>query len=532
MRKGKIMISKKRDNYICGLLLLITVILLVVISYYSEARYVGDTALYAQITKNISETGKAEGNIFANTQDFIDRSIAAIPIDERLASEEAFEPPIEQSRNILRFHSCFILYLIAPLCYFMTAYSAVTLAQAVALAFSLFFCVQILREKKVPPIIIFTVTILLVSHPGWSLPAVYGAFYPERLFMGTGMYLVWACEKEKFSKGHFVIATILCMLVGERGALYAGMFILAHTIFYWKDKVDYRKLRLYVGIVAVAYCVVMMKFVLDNLYYSNLGADLNFIAYLSMPQNREKVVLFLTINIFLFLLVAIFDWRAFIIGAASMIPNLLYDNGGAEKIGWTLHYHVFYFVFLMWAVTQGVIKLYHLIERKNKNKYMHIGIPVGISFLFAFLGSIINPMDTAISINISNVQNNVICNAPKEIQRMYFSGGRENREMFNELVKASIPEGATVSTIEGGMCALESQNVHLFPMGIKNADMALVSYYKSEEGYLFGGSVVYFGPEEQQEFDKAVMDKMQQYGYDFEKAILFPSYGVAIIPRT
>ena len=71
------------------------------VSYYSSFRYVGDTALYAQITNNIAHTGRAEGNIFANTQDFIDRHIAEMKIADRMFDEESFLPPREQSRNML-----------------------------------------------------------------------------------------------------------------------------------------------------------------------------------------------------------------------------------------------------------------------------------------------------------------------------------------------------------------------------------------------------------------------------------------------
>lgn len=259
---------KLKEKIFLIVFFLMTTILLTVGCYYSGARYVGDTAIYAQVTKNIAYTGKAESNIFANTQDFIDRSIAAIPVEERLASESAFTPPTEQSRNVLRFHSYFILYLIAPLCYVMPEFMCITIMQSLALAASLFFCILIMRGKGVPYPLVVAACILLTAHPGWGMPAVNGAFYPDRLFMGTGLYLTWACERERFSKAHFIVAMVLCMLTGERGALYAGMFVLAYTIFYWKENRVSRKLRLVFGSVAVVYAGIAMKFFLSNLYYS------------------------------------------------------------------------------------------------------------------------------------------------------------------------------------------------------------------------------------------------------------------------
>ena len=160
---------------------------------------------------NIAHTGKAEGNIFANTQDFIDRHIAAMGTEERMADEESFLPPREQSRNMLKFHCCLILYFLCPLCYVMSPFMCVTMAQSVALSFSIFFLVLLMCEKKIPLPIVLATILLLISHPGWSMPAVFGAFYPERLFMGTGMYLIWACERQKFSRLHFIVAAVLCL---------------------------------------------------------------------------------------------------------------------------------------------------------------------------------------------------------------------------------------------------------------------------------------------------------------------------------
>lgn len=524
--------TRQKEKFWLGIILILLTIFLTGISYYSASRYVGDTALYAQITNNIAHTGKAEGNIFANTQDFIDRHIAAMTIEDRMADEEAFQPPQEQYRNMLKFHCCVILYLLAPLCYFMSPFTCVTVAQSAALAFSIYFLVLLLREKKVPVLVILATIFLLIAHPGWSMPAVHGAFYPERLFMGTGMYLIWACEREKFSKIHFIIATVLCVLVGERGAIYAGMFILAHTIFYWKEKNQHRKLKLIVGSAALVYAGIIMKFVLSNLYYSDMGKMFNLLSYMSIEENRKKILLFLVINVCLFLIVAVFDFRAFIIGAASMIPNLMYDIGGAEKIGWTLHYHVFYFVILMWAVTKGIISLYTWLKKKEINKIIQQTVPVVIAVFFSFMLGLIAPQDTSLSFSINNLKNNVILNGGREILFDYFKGGRENREKFNDFINENIPEDAVVSTIEAGMCSVFEHQIYIFPMGTDSADAAIVGYAEGEEEIRYGGSVVYFSSSQEiEEFDQFVVEKMKAEGYDFQNPSLFPAYGIAIIKK-
>lgn len=523
--------TKIKSNILLGIFCMAVSIFLVTCSYYNGMRYVGDTALFAQITKNIAYLGKAESNIYANTQDFIDRGIAGMPIDERMASEEAFTPPKEQTRNILQFHAYYILYLLAPLCYFMSSFTCVTIAQSIAMALSLFFSILLMREKKIPIAVIGVTCLMLISHPGWSMPAVYGAFYPDRLFMATGMYLVWACDKENFSKIHFVISALLCLLVGERGALYAGMFILAYTVFYWGEKKEGRGIKIGFGIGLVSYAGIMLKLVLSNLYYSDLGGQLNFLSYLSDPTNRQRVVLFFIINVLLFALVGIVEWRAFVIGCASMIPNLIYNLGGAEKIGWTLHYHVFYFVFLMWAVTKGSIKLYKMFESKIENKAMKCLPSVFLMLCFSTLISLIDPVDLSVDFSIRNMKNNILINSIAEIKYTYFSGGKELREGYNEFIQNNIPEDSQVTTIEQAMVDLQDRNIYLLPLGIDTANVAIMTYSLINDEPIFGGSVIYGTAEDNRVFNKWVMEHMKDIGYDFDNAKIYPAYGVAIIER-
>lgn len=507
-------------------------IYLIFVSYYENARYVGDTALYGQVARNIAYTGVAEGNIFANTQDFIDRRIAALSVEERLSNQDTFTAPEDQKRNLLLYHAHYILYLIAPLCYFWTDFMAVTIVQAVTLALSLIFLILLMKEKKMPlPIIILT-CFLLVSHPGWSRPAIYGAFYPERIFMGTGMYLVWSLDKEKINVKHFIIATILCCLVGERGALYAGMFTLAYTIFYWKRCTEYRILRIIIGGLSVTFSFFLMFFVLDNVYYSGMSDKINLLEYLSSENNREKIVLFILINVVLFLTIAISDWRAYIIALCSMIPNVLYDVGGAEKIGWTLHYHVFYFVILLWAVVRGVVAWCDIIKNRLEKKriyYIVLGIVITA---FAFTISIFSPYDTSISFSQDNIEGNIIFNGINSIKRNYVYNGKKVRMEYDRFVEEATRDCENISTIESGMVPLAHKNIFFYPLGLDKADAALLNYYEDENGIHFTGSVIYYASEQEREnFESQVVVRMRELGFDVDNPQLYAPYGIAVIKK-
>lgn len=526
----KVFERKKMIEWIFYLSLL--TVFLTAISYYSPYRQSGDTALFSQIIENIARTGRAESNIYANTGDYVERHIASISLDERLANSIYFSPPKEQSRSILSLHFCIILYLIAPLCYFLSSYTVVTLMQALSLALNLWFMILIMKEQDVPKKLIALSCCFIIAHPGWSYPAIYGSFYPERLFMATGSYLIWACCKKKFEKKHFVIAAVLCAMVGERGALYAGMFILAYTILYWNKKIEFHKGKLLVGVILLVYTIILMKFVLVNLYYSQIGSNLkSFYNYLSIPENQEKILLFLVINVGLFGIIAIFEWRAAVIGFASLIPNILYNVGGAEKVGWTLHYHVFYFVVLIWASVSGVIKLYQL---TNKKKFPIVCSAYFVPFVLGSMITFLDPFDTSLKWNWSNGKNNIVYNGIKTFELTYITEGgwKEQYEGFNNIIGDVIPKSSKITAVEGAMPFLiDVQTVYIFPMGISNADYAIVSYTKDDSGYNFTGATSYFGEDEVNFLNQEIFNRMKNmYKFDFENIIFYEPYSMAIIP--
>ncbi len=485
--------------------------------------------MFGQIVRNIAYTGKAESNIYANTQDYIDRSIAGVSIEERLSNIEYFTPPKQQSRNILNFHAYYILYLISPLCYVMSAFDCLTLVQAGSMAMSILFSIMFMREKRIPGFVIFATCLLLMAHPGWSIPAIYGAFYPERMFMGAGLYLVWTLEKKKFSKIHFLVASSLCLAIGERGALYSGMFILSYTIFYWKVRLSHRMLRLITGTVSLVYMAVMMGFVLNNVYYSNIGARIDLLQYFSVQDNVDKVMLFVIINFFCFCIIGLFEPRMLVIAIASMIPNLVYNLGGAEKIGWVLHYHIYYFVFAMWAVVKGVIGLYGWLEKTGRRFSLVWG--AGVVLGFAFLVSGISPSDPGISWGLQNVKNHFLYNAPASVWRAR-QGGKDLRMQFDSFVNSHLQPGDVVSTTESGMVALDGHPMFLFPMGTDLADAVLLSYVEKDGEMYYYGSIVYDSdPIRRERFDIEVMEKLRKEGYLLDYPALFPAYGVAILSK-
>lgn len=525
----------KREKLITILVSIILIFGFTQISYNDLEGQVGDTALYSQIVENISKNGQAVSSIHASTQDFIDRGIAAIPIDERINDPVYTTPQAEQSRNILSFHFYLILYSIAPFAKVLSAEFVVTVIQTLSFIGLLMFAYLLMRNRSTPIIGSVIALILIASHPGWSL-AIFGPFYPDRIFLLTGMYLTWSISKKHFNIIHFIVAAILCMLVGERAALYAGMFVLAYTLLFWKTNTTCRTVRIVTGIVALIYSIILTKLVLSNLYYDSIfSLDLKtIISMFADPVYCQKVVLFLIINIVLFGIVSIFEWRAAIIGFLSMVPNIITNIGGAEKLGWSLHYHSYYFTILVWALAMGYSAFFIKFGDKKtkiislrKVSYAVMGCIITLMILldpYSFNNIILKPI---------NAKNNITLRTGKKVSDLYVAGLAESIREWKNTIKTAVPEGSKVTAIESWMPSLsDNRTIYLYPMGIAIADYAVISYSKVDDEPVYGGAITYFGAAETQRLNDAMIEKMKnEYGYDFEHAVYIEPISAVIIPR-
>ncbi len=517
-------------TYVYSVLFLIVCTAVLTMSVlYTGSHYTGDTALFAEILDSIRTTGKAESNIFANTQDQIDRMVGSIPVEERLASDDSFMPPSVQSRNMLHFHFYLILYLLAPFTCLTSSLNVITIAQSFALAVTVFYLFRYLAEKQIHPAIIATACVLLTTHPGWSLPAVYGSFYPDRLFLAAFLFLAHETEKEELKPASFFLSSILCLMIGERGALFAGAFLMAYAIFFYKDSDKKTALiKFFTGVSLLVCFVLITRFALDNVYYSRGGLEMikSFFILLSQESFRGQLKLYILINL-IFILVALFDFRSFVIAVCSMVPNAIYYVGGAEKIGWTLHYHVYYFAVLIWAMVHGVSAAKRKLENKKRGNLYIFG---GLVLISLVLG-MINPSDTSISVKSSNLSNTYAILGPKSICNAYGKGQRQTRLEFKHFLAEHIPSDADVTSIEAGMTDLVAGNIYIYPIGIYDADYAVVGYYEEDGQIRYIGAVSYLGSEDTELLNAAVVDKMTALGYDFQDVALFPQYGIAVIHR-
>ncbi len=528
------MLGKANKEKISSFIILLIIVIITSIFACNDLDgMVGDTALFADAMKTALSTGHLESELYASTQDYIDRNKAAVSVEERLTDEQWITGPEGFSRNILKFHTYYILYLLAPFTAFVSGVTVETIAQVFSFFMALWLIYLLAREKDVPWYFALLVLLLISFHPGFYY-SLYGPFYPDKLFLFAGMYLIYSVEKKDYSHFHFFMAYILCILIGERAALYTGAFLISWTILFWKKSPKWRWLRIAFGCVGVLYFWVMTHYVLTNIYYDKVDSSLNvknIIVLFSDPSYQYMVVKFILLNLIIFGGVALFNWRTALIGFASTIPNLLYNLGGAEKFGWTLHYHSYYFTILIWAVSCGLCAFFIYVRRKV-NKKQCIAISIVFVFVLCSLTSAFEPFSKS-----------TISFKKEEIPYSYagltiakarsFSGTMEVTQGFKSFVKENIPPGSHVSTIEMAMPYLyDEMAISLYPMNIKSADYIVTSYYLDDSSNLvLSGATSYLGTEETEKLNRGLQEQLESFGYSIDGLKTYHPFGIVIIPK-
>ncbi|SNS23803.1 Predicted membrane protein [Noviherbaspirillum humi] len=431
----------------------------------------GDAALFEQLTENIHAGKGAVSNVFANTQNFIDKGYVANPTGELIGKD--LEPPSVGERNMLRFHAYYILFLIAPFLAFVQSSLLLTLAQSFCY-FGLIVSVAALAFRETRSLwAALLLSALVLVNSNW-LGGLLGQFYPDRLFVLAGFLVCWLSWKRGFSLV-LVLMALLTAAINERAALIAGIAIIGCAMS--REEVSLTRIRTWpwkimvLGGVMLAYAYLEKTYGLDNLYYG--GGYLpkspgELVARLDNPDFQRNLGIFFANNAILMLL-ALPVPRLALLSLLVMMPNLIGNIGGAEKTGWLTHYHSYYFPVLAFAATAGASRLYAIWQQKFQRQTGIanglISILIGASALLLY--KVILQYDDGLPLKqaIAAAQNN-------------FSDwryGRPTGYAIRSEAKSMFAAGAQVQTTESGMALLHDHvRISVFPVAAEQADALFI----------------------------------------------------------
>ncbi len=503
---------------------LVLVLVTAVVKLTRIQAFEGDTALFFQMMHNLLKTGIPMSQIGAEVQSYT-QSVHYPVMTAATLAHSALAPPVPDSVNMFTWHAYYIFYALAPFCAIFSIPG--TLLTSFVLAFvALLVGVYVLaRSQGVTPLSSAIAVLLVASYPAWWCGLLWGQVYPDRLFVFLGFALMALAARVKTPRWLFIVVAVLASSITERAPIVAGISVLLYVLLWWRS-VDDRRFKLGASLAMLVYGLILLKFVIHNPYNQgyipdSLGGIIQ--SFFVFPNFAVMTLLLLVLSLPLLALAA-FEWRALAIAFVAMLPNIIGNLGGAEKIGWVTHYSSYFFPILVWAAVMGLAAF----ERRVRVPFAAAGaLAVGVIFL-----SCIDPFSFA-PIRFSGLTpNSSMLPAYQQAVQLAFSPSGRTIAAVGGGISRAIPPGSSVTTVEGGMTYVyNDRDVHLFPVGLDTANYAIVSDAVDASGRHTYGGFVSFLPHQQARIDALLVDRMKRDHYDFAHAKAFPELGLAVVRR-
>jgi len=516
----------RRELLIVLAIFLILTAMLTALKILNPADQRGDTAFYEQTTENIANRGVAVSSLQANILAFVQSDIPSTPAAKM--ADKPLPPPSVPEIDVLRWHGYVILYPIAVLVKVFPTDAVLFALDVLSFTGTVLIAYLVLRRKGVPVLGAALFCLLVVSHPGWSYALLSGQFYPDRLFLIAGFALMVLASSLRAPWSLLVAAGVVAAMVNERGGITGGLFLIAFAVLYWREIPKRpREFRLGLGIAMLLYGTIMLKFVITNFYYATfLPSNLAGVLYnFGLPNFPQHLGIFVLVNAVL-LIVALFEWRAALIAVFLMLPNAIGNIGGAEKLGWSTHYHVYYLPALIWAAMLGYARLYRIVSSERSRTLAFYGIAV----VLALVMSSIQPYTGAIG--VSNISSNFVFTFWNAATTWFTPSGLAHNPVPDEF-NSAVPPGSVVTAPEVAMPYLfRNRTVRFFPIDVDHADYAVLSATREPGGGVtYGGIFTFLGAEEAKKIDAVLVRRMRKDGYDFDHPTFIPQLGAAVLKR-
>jgi hypothetical protein len=482
--------------------------------------FFGDTAQLYLILEHLHQGLGAYNPVQPSVIDFqITSNLGNMTPAEICAADLNAHPYIASQFNHFKFHSYFILY---PLSFILNIFSSeYTIHWVNFFAFTsfIFIIFYILRESKVNTLYSFLIIFLVSLHPCWSW-AIQGQPYVDRWYLPFGILIFYFIQKQKSILTPAYVFILLSSLLVEKVLIYNSLFIFIYSILFYQNKNIFIS-RITIGFISFASFYLLVNYYIVNGYYSSavptsLGA---VVSNLSWPGALNGVASLLIVNLPFLLPALIFRPKLFLIAGALLVPNLVGNIGGAEKVGFMTHYHTLYFPFVTYAFICSAATAFHKFN-KSSGKILILGYITLASYFYSHL---------------SFQPNNAIA-LSRGFNLVYLSDFYKDfvmvKKQYNEkeIIKASLPANAMVSSVEQGMpFAYQNLDLHIYPLNLDKADFLVLHYKLDKSKYSYSGYFGYLGQEHNNQVDACLETRLEK-SFDTKNPIIL-NQSLAILKR-
>ena len=338
-------------------------------------------------------------------------------------------------------------------------------------------------NKKINPI--FCILLLLLLFLSWRpiIDSLYGQPYFDKFFIIFMCLFIFTHQNLIFNKNKNIILYIFAFLVvsvNERSALMLAGYIIVSEFF---DKVknpkefNLNKSLLILSLILLFYYFGYTKFYQLSPYSSTISID-NAVRSIKMYLTFENTTFVLSNKLILVCLplfvLSIYSPKFAIISLGALLPNLLFTVGGAEKTGFSSHYHAYYIPFLISAVLVSFVNFCKKGYDKKVIKIVYLVISIMIYY--------------NLSINISDTKASLKFDKPKFNGNFVRSVDNKDKLHLLELKEFEIKlskevefqRQSSISMNEHLMTGFVKTNLRVdyFPIGIYSNDLIIVQKNK------------------------------------------------------
>ncbi len=486
----------------------------------------GDAAVYYQLIESVSETGKPVSDLGDKILDFLHSGLLTIKADNYVSIPlgEINKP----ASNMLKTHSIFIIYLLAPFVKIIPVKVLLTLLTAISFTLLILLLYLSLRKKNVPFFGSILLCLLVSTHPAWS-QSIAGQLYIERFFIGLGFLYLFLLVDDNINWIALLVTGILCLLISERTGVMIGSFTIGYTLLYWK-KFNY-KIRIYLfllGTVLIGYSGILVKFYIENPYYNSSYLPTSIEDLISRFQSQRFVgglIVFSLFNLIILGIFGLFEWEMFILAFITMLPNIIGNVGGGEKTGFLTHYHTLYFPFIVLAAGFGYSNLANKIKPYIRKAVLY---PSTLALAILTAGIYPNIFDN-IRFSTQQIKDYAIIKYFTIFPLCIDNGPIVQQNKILEIIQKKVKENSIVTTTEYMMPILyKNRTVYYYPMGLDIADYAVLSFeMDSNSKIIYTGASNYLG--ELKKINSILTKRMRQTGYDMNNVEIIGN--IVIIKR-
>lgn len=500
------------NRVVLAVFFLLWVLLSLLLYFYNIRNQYGDTAFAAQILYNLK-------NSFIQSSTYSTSTLEALKtIWYRSADYVCSQPLIVPNpTRPITFHFYTIAYFLAPFARLVGIDVLIAGLQALIYSSVLLFSYLFARRQGLTILLAILITLLVSQHPLWYL-GLFGQFYFNRLFLPLCALVIWLITAKKKNNWFITASVLLALSTNEIYGITLGILLAIYAVFFDKRN---RFLLVLAGV-----CIVTSLIMMDYIqkHYGQFTTQSGFVANL-LAGNMLTIVkgliyqiltyntgIFITVNFLFLAILNLFRPRHFFLLVVFLLPNILVNIGGAEKNGWATHYHLAYFIPMIWLSIASL----------QRTKILSEPAKIILLVLLLLLTAVIDPATLAKRAKPFVTSKDLINRLSYEISHARLS------LVYQKRLARAIPSGQTISAPEPIAYHYIDHPIFYYPMNIDVVDKVIFLYNERKTGDEKFSSPNY--GQQDDKLDSCIIARMKTKGFDFTNPTIVEKW--AIVGKT